>query len=86
MLQREFSGSAFEETAGGLGRRREQKRKENYQETERRAKPGVPAGEYLGNRISWVIEGFDVVCDGGQGLRIVLGVDLDFANIPVLRS
>lgn len=65
---------------------REQKRKENYQETERRAKPGVPAGEYLGNRIGWVIEGFDVVFDGGQGLRIVLGVDLDFANIPVLRS
>lgn len=68
--------------------RREEKRKENYQETKRRAKPGVPAvvGEYMGNRISGVIEGFNVVCDGGWGLTIVLGVDLDFPNIPALRS
>lgn len=87
-----FRGSSLglhlKKQLGGLGKEKRAEKKENYQETKRRAKPGVPAvvGEYMGNRISGVIEGFDVVCDGGQGLTIVLRVDLDFPNIPALRS
>lgn len=42
--------------------------------------------EYLGCRISGIIDGFDVVGDEGEGLRVVLGVDLDFPNTPVLGS
>lgn len=87
-----FRGSSLglhlKKQLGSQEEKRKQKRKENYQETKRRAKSWVPAviGEYLGNRISGVIEGFDVVCDGGQGLTIVLVVELDFPTIPVLRS
>lgn len=88
MLQKELFGSSFEKTTGGLGREKRAEEERKLPGNKKKSQAGGSGSDrgILGNRISGVIEGFDVVCNGGQGLMIVLGVDLDFPNIPALRS